>query len=92
MAKFNLIARRHIGEDWSAWCSTNDEDTVKRNIKVIESYGWMWSLEEPVYRHIFKTTCEARGIDKHRIAEYCKGRIKFTTEDIEILETRRWCE
>ena len=86
MSKYNLIVRRHAGEDWSAWCNTDDDEIFKKNIQVIEHNGWRWSLETPMCQKEFIATCIAKGIDKKIAREYCKGRIKFVTDDFEILE------
>ena len=90
MALYNLIARRHIGEDWSAWTNTNNKAILEHNIGIIENNGWLWSIENPMSASTFKAACLLRGIDKKRVDEYCRGRIKFVADDIEILESKRW--
>ena len=90
MAKYNLIARRHIGEDWSAWSNTDDAKTLADNIKTIEEYGWLWSLETPMNTTQFKCACYTRGINRKLVDAYCKGRIKFVSDDIDILQQGRW--
>lgn len=89
MSKYNLIVRRHAGEDWSAWCNTDDDNVFANSIKAIESYGWRWTLEAPMYAAQFVETCKGYGIDDEVAKKYCKGRIKLTTDDIEILEFGR---
>lgn len=88
MSKYNLIVRRHKGEDWSAWCNTNDEDILKHNINAVENNGWLWSLETPMTPNTFKTTCYAMGIDNNLIQAYCIGKTKFVSDDIEELRRR----
>lgn len=41
---YNLYARRSPSERWSIWLTTNDLETCRRNIDVIESYGWQWEV------------------------------------------------
>jgi hypothetical protein len=89
MSKYNLIVRRHAGEDWSAWCNTDDDNVFANSIKVIESYGWRWSLETPMCQKEFISARIANGIDEKMAKRYCKGRTKLTTDDIEILEFGR---
>ena len=89
MSKYNLIVRRHAGEDWSAWSNTDDDEIFKKNIQVIEHNGWRWSLETPMCQKQFISACTANGIDEKIAKRYCKGRTKFTTDDIEILEFGR---
>jgi hypothetical protein len=88
MSKYTLIVRRHAGEDWSAWCNTDDEDKIKHAIEIVDSYGWQWTLEDPMFQSTFKATCYALGINNKLTQAYCKGRIKFVTDDIEELKRR----
>lgn len=44
--EYKLQAKRPHEKEFSNWCSTKDYEAVKRNIAVIESYGWQWQLEE----------------------------------------------
>lgn len=90
MSTYNILARRHIGEDWTAWTNTDDYDTAFHNIKTIEKFGWAWTMEYPMIAKQFQRVCAGRGIDPKLVKEYCKGRIKFVTEDVEILESGRW--
>jgi hypothetical protein len=87
MAKtFNLIARRRPTDSWTAWCSTNDEHTVKYNIKVIESYGWQWSLETPMPSKVFRELAFAQDIDPKKVLLFMMGRTSFILEDLEKLK------
>ena len=88
MAKYSILVRRNNNEDWSAWCNTDDDKVFANSIRVIESYGWRWTLEAPMYAAQFVETCKDCGIDEKIAKKYCKGRIKLTTDDIEILESR----
>ena len=90
MSTYNILARRHIGEDWTAWTNTDDYNTAFRNIKTIEKLGWSWTMEYPMIAKQFKRVCSGRGIAPELVNKYCKGRIKFVTEDVEILESGRW--
>ena len=42
--KYILKAKRPYEEHFTEWCSTDDRETVERNINVIESYGYLWQL------------------------------------------------
>ena len=44
-AKYELQAKRPSDWLFTDWCDTNDYETVQRNIKVIESYGYRWRLK-----------------------------------------------
>ena len=44
--KYNLKAKRPYENEFTEWCSTDDYEAVKRNIKAIESYGYQWQLTE----------------------------------------------
>jgi ribosome-binding protein aMBF1 (putative translation factor) len=44
--KYKLQAKRPHELVFTNWCSTDDYEAVKRNIAVIEGYGWQWQLEE----------------------------------------------
>jgi hypothetical protein len=41
-----LQAKRPHEKVFTEWCSSNDYDTIQRNIKIIENYGWLWNLKE----------------------------------------------
>jgi hypothetical protein len=41
---FNLQAKRPHEKEFTDWCATDDYEVVKRNIKIIESYGYQWRL------------------------------------------------
>lgn len=41
---YKLYVRRNCCEEWSAWIQTDSIETLASHIKVIESYGWQWSL------------------------------------------------
>lgn len=43
---YRLFVRRSGSDDWSAWTVTNDIDILIYNIKVIEGYGWQWTIWE----------------------------------------------
>jgi hypothetical protein len=88
MSKYDLIVRRHAGEDWSAWCNTDDDEIFKKNIQAIEHNGWQWSLESPMTPTTFKATCYALGIDNKLTQAYCVGKTKFVSDDIEELRRR----
>ena len=87
MAKYNIVARRNPNIDWSAWCNTDDPKVAENAKKTIEEYGYEWSDEEPFCAATFKARCYALGIKPKKINEFANGRYKFTTADIEILET-----
>lgn len=42
--KYSLYAKRPNEKVFTDWCKTDDYDVVKRNIKVIKSYGYEWEL------------------------------------------------
>ena len=42
--KYTLKAKRPNEKEYSEWCSTNDGETIKRNVEVVESYGYRWRL------------------------------------------------
>ena len=42
--KYKLQAKRPYEKEFTDWCSTDDYEAVKRNIEVIESYGYKWKL------------------------------------------------
>lgn len=42
--KYKLQAKRPYEEEFTDWCSTDDPETVKRNIETIEGYGYQWQL------------------------------------------------
>lgn len=42
--KYKLQAKRPCEQEFTDWCSTDDPEAVKRNIKTIESYGYQWQL------------------------------------------------
>lgn len=86
MSKYSLIVRRRVGEDWSAWCNTDSYDVILRNIEVIKSYGWQYSLEAPMCPSIFITTCYAKGIKRQLAKDYSKQKTKFVTDDVELLK------
>lgn len=46
--KYRLFAKRPHEKLFTDWCSTDDYEAIKRNIKVIEEYGWQWKLKEGV--------------------------------------------
>lgn len=39
-----LYARRNPQEEWSAWTQTGNIESIKRNIKTIEGFGWQWKV------------------------------------------------
>ena len=43
--KYKLKAKRPFEKTFTDWCHTDDAEAIKRNIKVIEEYGWQWQLE-----------------------------------------------
>ena len=43
---YKLYARRNRREGWTSWTETNNIDILAYNIKVIESYGWQWTIAE----------------------------------------------
>lgn len=43
---YRLYVRRTPHEDWSAWTETNNIAILIYNIKVIEGYGWQWTIAE----------------------------------------------
>ena len=44
--RYRLMAKRPYEKDFTEWCSTDDYEAVKRNIKTIEEYGWQWKIED----------------------------------------------
>ena len=42
--KYKLQAKRPHEEAFTDWCSTDNGEAIKRNIKAIESYGYQWRL------------------------------------------------
>ena len=44
-AKYELQAKRPSDRFFTEWCSTDDYEIVKRGIKAIESYGYLWRLK-----------------------------------------------
>ena len=44
--RYKLKVKRPIDSGFSDWTSTNDHEVIKKNIEVIESYGWQWELAE----------------------------------------------
>lgn len=42
--RYKLQAKRPHQKEFTDWCSTYDYEVIKRNIKVIESYGYQWKL------------------------------------------------
>ena len=44
--KYRLQAKRPFEKEFTNWCSTDDGEVIKRNIEVIESYGYQWRLTE----------------------------------------------
>lgn len=42
--RYKLKVKRPIDSGFSDWTSTNDHEVIKKNIEVIESYGWQWEL------------------------------------------------
>lgn len=85
MAKYNVLARRNSKCDWTAWTSTNSKQTAAHAIKVIMSYGYQWTLEQPMTHTSFLTTCYANGVSPFRAKSFAKGRTHFTTHDINYL-------
>ena len=44
--KYKLQAKRPHEKVFTEWCSTDDYEAIKRNIKTIEGLGWQWELTE----------------------------------------------
>ena len=44
--KYRLQAKRPHEIIFTDWCSTDDYEAIKRNIKTIEGLGWQWELKE----------------------------------------------
>ena len=44
--KYCLQAKRPNEEVFTDWCQTDNPEVVKRNIKIIESYGYQWKLRK----------------------------------------------
>jgi hypothetical protein len=44
--RYKLKVKRPIDSGFSDWTFTNDHEVIKKNIEVIESYGWQWELAE----------------------------------------------
>ena len=42
--KYRLQVKRPHEKHFTEWCSTDDYKTIKRNIKTIEGYGYIWKL------------------------------------------------
>lgn len=42
--KYKLEAKRACETVFTDWCSTDDGEIVKRNIKTIEILGWQWRV------------------------------------------------
>lgn len=43
--KYILQAKRPCEKEFTEWCNTDDYETIERNIKVIESYGYLWRVK-----------------------------------------------
>jgi hypothetical protein len=85
MSKYNVLARRNSNSDWTAWTNTDSKRTAAHAIKGIMSYGYQWTLENPMTHTSFLTTCYAKGISPARAKLFAKGRTHFTTHDINYL-------
>lgn len=85
MAKYNVLARRNSMCDWSNWTNTNSKQVAKYAVKVIESYGYQWTLERPITHTAFLAVCYAKGIAPRRAKEFAKDRIHFTSHDVNYL-------
>ena len=46
LRKYDLRAKRPHEKVFTDWCKTDDYEAIKRNIKIIEGYGWQWELKE----------------------------------------------
>lgn len=44
--RYMLWAKRPHEAMFTEWCQTDNYEVVERNIKIIESYGWEWKLED----------------------------------------------
>lgn len=44
--KIILVARRHEGEKWTSWVSTDNETLLKHHVRAIRSYGWQYKLKQ----------------------------------------------
>ena len=43
--KYILQAKRPSENEYSEWCNTDNYEVVERNIKIIESYGYLWRVK-----------------------------------------------
>jgi ribosome-binding protein aMBF1 (putative translation factor) len=46
VSRYRLQVKRPYESYYTEWCSTLDLEVVERNIKVIESYGYLWKLKQ----------------------------------------------
>ena len=68
--KYRLQAKRPYEKEYSEWCTTDDLEAVKRNIKVIEGYGYQWKI------------AEGATMTKEQRREYNRNYYKQTAEKI----------